>query len=118
MKDAFLYAKENDIPVASLEGFIRQIVGWREFMRAVCVLKGSEARTRNFWDFKRKIPEVFWLGKTGIEPLDQSIRKALKYGYLHHIERLMVISNFMLLCEFDPDEVYRWFMTMFVDAYD
>ncbi|MDI6402966.1 cryptochrome/photolyase family protein, partial [Balneolaceae bacterium ANBcel3] len=118
VKDALLYAKENDIPVASLEGFIRQIVGWREFMRALYVLKGSEARTRNFWEFNRKIPEVFWQGKTGIEPLDQSIRKALKYGYLHHIERLMVIGNFMLLCEFDPDEVYRWFMTMFVDAYD
>jgi deoxyribodipyrimidine photolyase-related protein len=112
------FAAENQIPLNSLEGFIRQIVGWREFIRAVYELKGSEERTRNFWGFNRKIPPSFWNGTTGIEPVDAVIRKVLKTGYCHHIERLMVLGNFMLLCEFDPDEVYRWFMEMFIDASD
>jgi len=112
------FAAENKIPLNSLEGFIRQIVGWREFIRAVYELKGSEERTRNFWGFTRKIPPSFWNGSTGIEPVDNVIQKVLETGYGHHIERLMVLGNFMLLCEFDPDEVYRWFMEMFIDAYD
>jgi len=116
--ESIKFAAENQIPLNSLEGFIRQIVGWREFIRAVYELKGSEERTRNFWGFTRKIPPSFWNGTTGIEPVDAVIRKVLKTGYCHHIERLMVLGNFMLLCEFDPDEVYRWFMEMFIDAYD
>lgn len=113
------YAAQNpDLPLNSLEGFIRQIMGWREFIRAVYELKGREERTRNYWGFKRKIPKSFYDGTTGIGPLDAVIRKVLKTGYCHHIERLMVLGNFMLLCEFDPDEVYRWFMELFIDAYD
>jgi deoxyribodipyrimidine photolyase-related protein len=112
------FANENDVPLNSLEGFIRQIIGWREFIRGIYEVKGSEERTRNFWEFDRKIPESFWQGTTGIEPLDETIKKVLKTGYAHHIERLMVLGNFMLLCEFDPNEVYRWFMELFIDAYD
>lgn len=118
ISEALRYAGEHDIPINSLEGFIRQILGWREFIRAVYELKGSGERTRNFWGFKRKIPASFWNGTTGIEPVDITIRKVLASGYCHHIERLMVLGNFMLLCEFDPDEVYRWFMELFIDAYD
>jgi deoxyribodipyrimidine photolyase-related protein len=112
------FSAGNDIPLNSLEGFIRQILGWREFIRAVYQLKGTEERTRNYWGFKRKIPPSFWTGTTGIEPIDVTIKKVLETGYCHHIERLMVLGNFMLLCEFDPDEVYRWFMEMFIDSYD
>jgi deoxyribodipyrimidine photolyase-related protein len=112
------FASENEIPLNSLEGFIRQILGWREFIRAVYQLKGTEERTRNYWGFKRKIPASFWNGTTGIEPIDSTIKMVLKTGYCHHIERLMVLGNFMLLCEFDPNEVYRWFMEMFIDSYD
>ncbi len=112
------FSKEHQIPMNSLEGFTRQILGWREFIRAVYMLKGREERTRNFWGFDRKIPTSFWEGSTGIEPLDIVIVKVLETGYAHHIERLMVLGNFMLLCEFDPDEVYRWFMELFIDAYD
>jgi deoxyribodipyrimidine photolyase-related protein len=79
---------------------------------------GSQQRTKNYWGFERKIPSTFWEGKTGIYPIDSVIQKVLKTGYCHHIERLMVLGNFMLLCEFDPDEVHRWFMELFVDAYD
>jgi deoxyribodipyrimidine photolyase-related protein len=116
--EAIRYAAEHDVPMNSLEGFIRQIVGWREFIRMVYELKGSEERTRNYWGFTRKIPETFWNGTTGIPPIDDTIQKILETGYCHHIERLMVLGNFMLLCEFDPDEVYEWFMVFFIDAYD
>ncbi len=117
--DAVLrYGSENEIPLNSLEGFVRQIVGWREFIRALYELKGREERTRNFWGFSRKIPGSFYEGTTGIEPVDIVIKRVLKTGYCHHIERLMVLGNFMLLCEFDPDEVYRWFMELFIDAWD
>lgn len=108
----------NDIPINSSEGFIRQIIGWREFIRGIYVAKGTQERNRNFWDFKKKIPSSFYDGTTGIVPVDKTIKKVLKTGYCHHIERLMILGNFMLLCEFDPDEVYRWFMELFVDAYD
>ena len=116
--EALQYASNHEIPINSLEGFIRQIIGWREFIRAVYELKGKEERTKNYWGFTRKIPASFWNGTTGIEPVDNTIKKVLATGYCHHIERLMVLGNFMLLCEFDPDDVYRWFMELFIDAYD
>jgi deoxyribodipyrimidine photolyase-related protein len=115
---ALLHAKKVDIPLNSLEGFVRQIMGWREFIRGMYISQGSVSRSTNYWGFKRKIPSSFYNGTTGINPIDQTIHKILKTGYCHHIERLMVLGNFMVLCEFDPDEVYRWFMELFIDAYD
>ncbi|WP_215225293.1 cryptochrome/photolyase family protein [Echinicola shivajiensis] len=115
---AIAFAEENEVPLNSLEGFVRQIMGWREFIRGVYEWKGSEERTSNFWGFDRKIPTAFWEGNTGIVPIDMTIKKTLNTAYNHHIERLMVLGNFMLLCEFDPEEVYRWFMEMYIDAYD
>jgi deoxyribodipyrimidine photolyase-related protein len=112
------YASQHEIPINSLEGFVRQLIGWREFIRGMYEVKGSYARTRNYWNFKRKMPLSFYSGTTGIAPFDHTIRKVLRTGYCHHIERLMVLGNFMLLCEIDPDEVYRWFMELFIDAYD
>ncbi|MBS3777358.1 MAG: cryptochrome/photolyase family protein [Bacteroidales bacterium] len=118
MDTTLRFAGDNDIPLNSLEGFIRQIIGWREFIRGMYEFRGSQERTRNFWQFSRKIPPSFYDGTTGIDPVDVTIKKVLSTGYCHHIERLMVLGNFMLLCEFDPDEVYRWFMELFIDAYD
>jgi len=115
---AIKYAKANDVPLNSTEGFVRQILGWREFIRGVYEVKGTEERTQNFWNFSRKIPPSFYDGTTGIEPIDDTIKKVLKTGYAHHIERLMILGNFMVLCEFDPDDVYQWFMELFIDAYD
>jgi deoxyribodipyrimidine photolyase-related protein len=112
------YATSHDLPLNSLEGFVRQITGWREFIRHVYEDLGTRQRTKNYWGFTRSIPVSFYTGETGIEPVDFAIKKALKYGYNHHIERLMILGNFMLLCEFNPDEVYRWFMEMYVDSYD
>ena len=112
------YAHTHAIPINSTEGIIRQLIGWREFIRGVYEAKGSEERTRNFWNFSRPMPAAFYTATTGIEPVDDAIRTVLQTGYCHHIERLMVLGNFMLLCEIDPDEVYRWFMELFIDAYD
>lgn len=118
LNEVLEFASNHEIPLNSLEGFVRQLIGWREYMRAVYEFKGVEERTKNYWGFTRKIPKSFWTATTGIEPVDNTIRKILDTGYCHHIERLMVMGNFMLLCEFDPDDVYRWFMEMFIDAYD
>ena len=112
-----IYARKHQVPTNSTEGFIRQILGWREFIRGVYEAKGYAERTTSFWKFKRRLPSSFWDGTTGIPPVDITI-KVLATGYCHHIERLMVLGNFMLLCEFDPDDVYRWFMELFIDAYD
>jgi len=118
IEKAITYARSNDIPINSTEGFVRQILGWREFIRGVYEVKGTEERTKNFWGFTRKIPTSFYNGTTGIAPIDDCIKKILKTGYAHHIERLMILGNFMVLCEFDPDAVYQWFMELFIDAYD
>jgi len=109
---------KDKYPLNSLEGFLRQIIGWREFIRGVYKVKGSQERTTNFFNFKRKIPISFYNATTGILPIDITIEKVKKTAYNHHIERLMVLGNFMMLCEFDPDEIYRWFMEHYIDAYD
>ncbi len=115
---AIEYAEANEVPINSLEGFLRQIIGWREFMRATYEDLGVTMRIGNYWQHHRDIPAGFYTGDTGITPLDDVIRRVLKTGYCHHIERLMVLGGFMFLCEFRPLQIYQWFMTMFVDAYD
>ncbi|MFK2820967.1 cryptochrome/photolyase family protein [Flavobacteriaceae sp. LMIT009] len=115
---ALLFSKSHNIPINSVEGFIRQILGWREFIRGVYESKGSFQRNKNFWQFQRNIPKSFYNGSTGIPPIDVTIKKVLNTGYVHHIERLMLLGNFMLLCEFHPNQVYKWFMELFVDGYD
>lgn len=112
------YDCSNEVPLASLEGFIRQVIGWREFMRLTYETHGRRQRTSNFFGHHRALPKGFWDGTTGIPPIDHTIRRVLQTGYCHHIERLMILGNFMLLCEVEPNEVYRWFMQLFVDAYD
>lgn len=112
------FAEKNNTPINSYEGFIRQVIGWREFMRLVYVEDGVGIRNSNEWNHKRKIPKEFWTGETGIKPIDDVIQEILETGYCHHIERLMILGNFMFLCKFDPREVYKWFMEMFIDSYD
>ncbi len=116
---AISFSEENNVPLNSLEGFIRQIIGWREFINLIYEKYGVQMRTSNFWNFENKtIPDSFYNGTTGIEPVDNVIKNILQFGYCHHIERLMVLGNFMLLCRLHPDEVYKWFMEMFIDSYD
>src|SRR6056297_171446 len=108
-------ALECDVPLPSKEGFLRQIIGWREFVRGMYLTRSLGG---NFFHHNRSLGPAWYEGTTGIPILDDSIKKVLRYGYVHHIERLMVIGNLMLLCEIHPDEVYRWFSELFVDAYD
>ena len=119
IRKALVYANKNEVPINSLEGFIRQIIGWREFICLVYKKYGTKMRNSNFWNFEDKpIPKSFYQGNTGIEPVDVVIKNIIKYGYCHHIERLMIIGNFMLLCRIHPNQVYKWFMEMFIDSYD
>lgn len=115
--DAALSTRKK-IPINSLEGFIRQIIGWREFMHGIYLYKGVEIRNMNFLDHTTAIPKSFYDGTTGIPPIDRIIRQLHDEAYCHHIERLMILGNFMLLCRFNPNAVYQWFMELFIDAYD
>lgn len=112
------YGTDWGIPINSLEGFIRQVIGWREFIYLMYQRHGVEMRNSNFFDHKRDLPKSFWTAGTGIDPIDMVISRVLDTGYSHHIERLMVTGNFMLLCQFDPHQVYDWFSELFIDAYD
>ncbi|KQR91828.1 deoxyribodipyrimidine photolyase [Chryseobacterium sp. Leaf180] len=118
LKKAIAYAEKNDIPMNSTEGFVRQIVGWREFIRGIYIYEGSFQRRQNFWKHKKPLPHSFYTAETGIKPIDSCISKIIKTGYAHHIERLMVFANFMNLSHISPDDRYDWFMTMFIDSYD
>lgn len=112
------FTNKNNIPINSTEGFVRQVIGWREFIRGLYEHVGRQQRTSNYWRFNNEMPAVFYDGTTGVEPVDDVINKILDTGYCHHIERLMILGNFMLLCEIKPNAVYQWFMELFIDAYD
>jgi len=112
------YAESHPVGLNTLEGFVRQIIGWREFMAGMYLRIGTAQRNRNFWEHHRPIPASFYTGTTGILPLDHVIKKVLQTAYCHHIERLMVLGNFMLLCEIHPQAIYQWFMEFFIDSYD
>ena len=107
-----------DVPLNSKEGFIRQVIGWREFVRGIYHNFRSRLYEENQWDHHRPLTRRWYTGQLGIPPVDDAILKAQKYGYNHHIERLMVIANFMNLCEIKPQSAYGWFMEMFVDSSD
>ena len=109
---------KQGIPLNSLEGFVRQIIGWREFMHGIYRHRGTEIRNMNFFQHTRRVPQSFYDATTGIPPIDRIIRQLHEEAYCHHIERLMILGNFMLLCRFDPNEVCKWFMEFFIDAYD
>jgi len=111
-------AEDAHVPLNSLEGFVRQLIGWREFVHGVWNTFPSGHWAQNFWGHDRRLTQDWYDGTTGIAPLDDAIRRARATGYNHHIERLMVLGNLMLLCRIDPKEAYRWFMEMFVDSAD
>lgn len=115
---AFIYHKNNNIPLNSLEGFIRQIIGWREFIKGIYDLKGEEQIKSNFWNHNNSLSKDWYEGTTGIEPLDDTIIDCINYGYTHHIPRLMIVANLMTLSRIHPDEIYKWFMEMFIDSAD
>jgi deoxyribodipyrimidine photolyase-related protein len=103
-------ASRDRMPLNSLEGFVRQVLGWREYMRGAYEFPGRGQRTCNFWLHERLIPRSFWSGTVGIPPVDAVIRRVLGSAYAHHIERSTVLASFMLLCAFHPEQIYSWFM--------
>jgi len=117
-QDGSLFQTPKPIPLASLEGFLRQVIGWREFVRGIHLCHGERQSQSNFWGHHRGLAACWQEGSTGLPPLDQAIQRANRLGYNHHIDRLMVISNLMLLCEIHPQEVYQWFMERYLDSYD
>ena len=112
------HAGEHGTPPNSLEGFVRQVIGWREFVRGIYRHFSERQEKENFFGHTRGLASCWYDGTTGLLPLDDVIRKALRYGWTHHIERLMVVANLMNLCEIEPGAAYRWFMEMYVDSSD
>jgi deoxyribodipyrimidine photolyase-related protein len=105
-------------PVNSVEGFIRQIIGWREFIYWQYWRTMPDILMANFWGANRPIPDWFWHGKTEMNCLRHVLSRVLEQGYAHHIERLMVLANFCLLAGLDPIAVNDWFTLGFIDAYE
>ena len=113
---ALEFRNRSDIPINSIEGFVRQIIGWREFIRAVYKKHGEYQTKSNYFKHNRRLTSHWYDAETGILPLDSAIKDCLNYGYTHHIPRLMIIANMMTLCRIDPKEVFAWFMEMFIDS--
>ena len=110
--------KNAHAPYNAKEGFIRQIIGWREFMLKIYEDDGVKLRNSNFFEFKNSMPKAIIDGKSGIDILDDVIKKVDKTAYAHHIERLMILGNIFLLLEIKPNDVYEYFMQNYIDAYD
>ncbi len=106
----------DSVPLQSLEGFVRQVIGWREFIRGIYREYGEQQDEANFWEHERELTQAWYDGTTGIPPLDDAILTAQRFGWTHHIPRLMVLGNLMTLCEIRPQSAHRWFMEMFVDS--
>ena len=112
------YESNGEIPINSVEGFIRQILGWREFIKGVYWENMPKYKNLNYWSHSHKLNDNWYEGDTGIPPLDDAIKESKKFAYSHHINRLMIIANLMNLTGIHPNEMYRWFMEMYIDAYD
>lgn len=108
--------EQQALPLASVEGFIRQILGWREFIRGVYWLDMPQMATSNYYNHTRKLPDWYWTGKTHMNCMRQTIHDTLQHGYAHHIQRLMVTGMFGILAELNPREVEAWYLAMYVDA--
>jgi deoxyribodipyrimidine photolyase-related protein len=109
----------EQIPINAYEGFIRQIIGWREYMRYLYLYKYNKLITSNLHNNKKRLPLSWYNGTTGNKVLDNEINKAIKYGYAHHIIRLMVFLSYMIMYEICPEDIYKWFMEVVsIDAYD
>jgi deoxyribodipyrimidine photolyase-related protein len=110
------FHRSDEIPLSSLEGFIRQILGWREYMRGIYWEFMPEYSTKNYFGNNNKLPKWYWNADTDMNCMRQSVGQSLKYAYAHHIQRLMITGNFALLIGADPDEVDAWYLGIYIDA--
>ncbi len=118
----YYLSHKKTISIQSFEGFIRQVIGWRNYVYTLYLLEGEKMIKMNYLKHNNEITKTFykklWEGNTGIEPIDGIINKIVKYSYAHHIERLMYLGNFLLLCQVKPTDIYKMFMEWTIDAYD
>lgn len=114
--EKYWYEHQNQIDIAQVEGFIRQIIGWREYMRGVYWAKMPEYQNLNFFGNQRKLPEFFWTGDTKMNCLKHAIGQSLDHAYAHHIQRLMITGNFALIAGIKPDDVDAWYLGIYIDA--
>jgi len=110
--------RAGDAPLNATEGFIRQIIGWREYVRGIYFLEGPDYTARNGLEHSRDLPAVYWGGKTKMNCMAQSVQQTKEHAYAHHIQRLMVTGNFALLAGIDPAHVHEWYLAVYADAYE
>ena len=110
--------RDGSVPINAAEGFIRQVLGWREFMRGVYFLEGPDYAARNRLNHDRALPGLYWGAKTGMRCLSESVAQVRDHAYGHHIQRLMVTGNFALIAGIDPAEVEDWYMRVYYDAFE
>lgn len=110
--------REGHVPINAAEGFIRQILGWREYVRGIYWLKMPDYAETNFLDAHEKLPDFYWTGDTKMRCISNIVRQTRDHAYSHHIQRLMVTGNFALLAGIDPKEVEEWYLAVYADAFD
>ncbi len=108
----------GDVPLNAAEGFIRQIIGWREYMRGIYYREGPDYTRRNVLNHQRKLPWFYWGGETDMNCIAHAVAETRDEAYAHHIQRLMVTGNFALLAGIDPAEVHEWYLAVYADAYE
>lgn len=110
--------REGKAPLNAAEGFIRQILGWREYVRGIYWLKMPAYASENALEARRPLPDFYWTGKTRMKCVAEAVTQTIEEAYAHHIQRLMVTGNFALLAGVDPSEVHEWYLMVYADAYE
>jgi deoxyribodipyrimidine photolyase-related protein len=110
--------KDGHAPINAVEGFIRQIIGWREYMRGIYFLEGPDYTSRNTLRHDRKLPAAYWGGETKMNCISKAVGQTRDEAYAHHIQRLMVTGNFALIAGLDPQQVHEWYLAVYADAYE
>jgi deoxyribodipyrimidine photolyase-related protein len=110
--------RKGRVPLNAAEGFIRQIIGWREYVRGIYWWAGPDYVKRNFLGATRNLPDFYWTGDTDLNCMKQTIGQTLDHAYAHHIQRLMVTGNFAMLAGVDPEQVHEWYLQVYADAYE